>query len=139
MAMEQVEALTVAVEALQSETAALRESLSTSVETQRRATQAQMESARAQREATRAQRERTRTLTRAAAIVSAALVAATVLLGFAVLDNRARVEESERRWCPMVALLIPGRGEPAPTTERGIRIVDQAKALAKVFGCPPVN
>lgn len=136
--MEQVEALTMAVEALQSETSALRASLLASVETQRSATQAQLESARAQREATRAQRERTRTLTRAAGIVSAGLVAATVLLGFAVLDNRARVQESERRWCPMVSLLIPGPGEPEPTALRGIQIVAQARTLATSFGCPPV-
>jgi multidrug efflux pump subunit AcrA (membrane-fusion protein) len=137
--MEQVEALRAAVEKLEGETAALRAALFASVETQRTATQAQLEAAKAQREATQAQRERTRTLTRASLVVGVFLLASIVLLGFAAVDSRHRVQESERRWCPMVSLLIPGRGEPGPTTQRGVQITEQAKALAKVFGCPPVS
>lgn len=134
--MEQIEALRTAVEKLEGETSALRAALAASVEIQRAATEAQLEAAKAQREATRAQRERTRSLTRGFVIVAVVLLVSIGLLGFAALDNRERVAESERRWCPMVSLLIPAKGEPPPTTQRGVQIVEQAKALAKVFGCP---
>lgn len=137
--MEQVEALRTAVEKLEGETAALRAALASSVEIQRAATEAQLEAAKAQREATQAQRERTKGLTRGSLVVGALLFIAITLLGFAAVDSRQRVQESERRWCPMVSLLIPGPGEPAPTTQRGIQIVAQARTLSASFGCPPVS
>lgn len=72
------------------------------------------------------------------AIAGPGLVVAVVLLvGLMVtLDNRDAIADSEHRWCPMVGLLLPAAGEPAPATERQRRIVEEAQALYRQFGCP---
>jgi hypothetical protein len=57
-------------------------------------------------------------------------------IGFHVgLDNRRSIEENNRRWCPMVGVLLPSKGDPQPTTERGRIVVDSARQLYKDFGC----
>lgn len=72
-----------------------------------------------------------------AAIVACAVVVVILgAIGFTVgLDNRRAVEENNRRWCPMVGVLIPRPGEEVPTTERGRIVIDNAKQLYKDFGC----
>lgn len=65
------------------------------------------------------------------------VVALFLLVGLMVtLDNREQLAESNRRWCPTLALLLPQSGEPASTTERGRRIAVEAQALYESFGCP---
>jgi hypothetical protein len=50
-------------------------------------------------------------------------------------DNRRSIEVNNRRWCPLVALLVPQKGDPGPTTERGRIIADRATELYEEFRC----
>lgn len=65
-------------------------------------------------------------------VLGAVFLAATVRV---VLDNRAAIDESNARWCPLITLLVPHQGE-AVTTERGQRIANEAVRLADDFRCP---
>lgn len=69
-------------------------------------------------------------------------VAGAVVLTFALfaaytvsLNNQAAIQESNRKWCPMVALLIPAPGESRASTQRGKDIETNARELYTTFGC----
>lgn len=80
---------------------------------------------------------RQRTLSLWCAMVLAVVV--IILIGVAALTvgqgNRQAIDENNRRWCPLVALLVPRRGEPAPTTERGRIVAERATELYQEFRC----
>jgi hypothetical protein len=68
------------------------------------------------------------------------VMAAVILVGLAVLlDNHSQIEEANKRWCPLVGLLLPEPGETPPATERGRRIVEEAQVLFRDFGCSPAT
>lgn len=75
------------------------------------------------------------------ALWGAVLVGALVLVilgavAFGVgLSNKRAIEQNNRRWCPMVSVLLPKPGEPAPDTERGRTVVANAAELYRDFGC----
>lgn len=62
------------------------------------------------------------------------LILGSVAFGV-VLSNKRAIEENNRRWCPMVSVLIPKAGEPEPDTERGRTVVQNARQLHKDFRC----
>lgn len=71
------------------------------------------------------------------AIVLAAVVAAAFLVS---LNNQRAIEESQRRWCPVVLPLAPRPGDPPPvgTSEQQVRsqrIRTAFGQLAEDFGC----
>jgi hypothetical protein len=68
--------------------------------------------------------------------VAVFLAIGLVWLSVTAFDSARQIDESNRRWCPMVALLIPAPGDPPPTTPRGIQLVAQARTLSESFGCP---
>jgi hypothetical protein len=51
------------------------------------------------------------------------------------LNNQRAIEEANRKWCPMVGLLIPKPGQAPATTERGRELVASAQKLYTSFGC----
>lgn len=55
------------------------------------------------------------------------------------LRTRSEIADSNRKLCPLVALMIPDVGGREPTTEYGQRIADQARLLYAAYGCPPVT
>lgn len=71
------------------------------------------------------------------------LLACVLVAAFQVsLDNRRAIEESQRRWCPVVEPLAPRPGDPEPvgTTEqkeRSQRIRRAFGELVRDFGCTP--
>ncbi|HET8661051.1 MAG TPA: hypothetical protein VFM55_18900 [Micromonosporaceae bacterium] len=71
--------------------------------------------------------------------VPGVVMAVVIVVGMVVgLDNRRAIDESNRRWCPMVGLLLPEPGEAPPSTERSRRILAEAKTLYEAFGCGAV-
>lgn len=80
-------------------------------------------------------RNRTRTLWMAlvgASVVILIIGAAGYVIG---QDNARQIEENNRRWCPLVSLLVPHQGDPPATTERGRVIADRATELYVEFHC----
>ena len=68
--------------------------------------------------------------------VSAVFVSVVLVAGAGIiLDNRRAIETNNRRWCPMVSLLLVRPGDPPPDTARGRRIGEQAEILFNQFGC----
>jgi hypothetical protein len=64
------------------------------------------------------------------------VLACAILAAYTVsLNNQAAIEKSNRQWCPMVGLLIPGPGEPHASTPRGKDLEENARALYITFGC----
>lgn len=51
------------------------------------------------------------------------------------LNNQHAIDDANRKWCPMVRLLIPQPGQSEPTTERGREMVASARRLYDDFGC----
>lgn len=71
------------------------------------------------------------------ALLSVALIL-TVVAGLVLqASNESRIAANNRRWCPMVTLLIPGPGDAPPGTPRGREIAARAEILADEFRCPP--
>lgn len=72
-------------------------------------------------------------------VAVAACVVVIVCIGLAAwtvaADNRRAIADNNRRWCPMVAILLPGPDVPPPTTERGRAVVANAQRLYNDFGC----
>lgn len=66
-----------------------------------------------------------------AVILTCALLAAYTVS----LNNQRNIEESNRKWCPLVRLLIPQPGQALPTTARGREMVVNATKLYHDFGC----
>lgn len=63
------------------------------------------------------------------------VVAVVLVVGmFIVLDNRSAIEENNRRWCPMLALILPDPGA-SPPTEEGREFVAEAESLYRDYGC----
>lgn len=50
--------------------------------------------------------------------------------------NDQRLDENNRRWCPLVSLLTPRPGDAPPATVRGRQISERAAVLAREFHCP---
>lgn len=77
----------------------------------------------------------------AAVLVGGIVLAAVVCAAFMVsLNNRQAIEESQRRWCPVVEPLAPKPGDPPPQgnaeqRERSQRIRDEFSRLVTDFGC----
>lgn len=70
--------------------------------------------------------------------LGASLVLIAVMAGLAFdigRDNSREIDENNMRWCPLVSLLIPAEGDPAPTTERGRIIAERATELYREFHC----
>jgi type VI protein secretion system component VasK len=66
----------------------------------------------------------------------AVILACALLAAYTVsLNNQRAIEESNRKWCPMVQIMIPRPGEAQATTERGREFVDNARKLYADFGC----
>jgi type VI protein secretion system component VasK len=66
----------------------------------------------------------------------AVILACALLAAYTVsLNNQRAIEESNRKWCPMVQIMIPRPGEAQATTERGRQFVDNARQLYADFGC----
>ncbi len=64
------------------------------------------------------------------------IIVVTIIVGFVVvLDNRQSIEENNRRWCPLVGLLVVRPSDPQPTTERGRLIAERARGLSTQFRC----
>lgn len=64
------------------------------------------------------------------------IIAFTIAVGFhVVLDNQRSIEENNRRWCPLVGLLVARPSDPPPTTERGRLIAERAAGLSNQFHC----
>jgi hypothetical protein len=70
----------------------------------------------------------------AAAIVILVMAAAGYVVG---RNNHREIAENNRRWCPLVSLLVPRPGEPVPDTERGRIVAERATQLYVEFGCLP--
>ena len=126
--MEQVEALSGevrglhdAVEALRGETESLRGEIGRS------------------REASDAAAARVLRQFRFRTVLGCVLVLAIIALGAVVTwraeDAARRQAESDQRWCPVVTAILPGPGDPPPTTDRGRLVVAQFRVLASAFGC----
>lgn len=65
-----------------------------------------------------------------------ALIITIGLTAYAVGNDYQRdIEENNRRWCPLVSLLVPQPGDPVPTTERGRIIAQRATELYREFRC----
>lgn len=71
------------------------------------------------------------------AILAGALILLLLgVLAFSVsLSNRRAIEDNNRRWCPMVGVLLPKPGEPPPNNERSRVVVENARKLYREFGC----
>lgn len=68
--------------------------------------------------------------------VAVVVVLAIGSAGFAIgQDNRRAIETNNRRWCPMVSLLIPQPGDAPVTTQRGRIVVERATELYQEFRC----
>lgn len=71
------------------------------------------------------------------------LLACTIVAAFQVsLDNKRQIEESQRRWCPVVEPLAPRSMDPPPVgtpeqQQRSQRIRTAFGELVKEFGCTP--
>lgn len=65
-------------------------------------------------------------------VVLLVVVAAAVVVS---LDNARAIEDNNRRWCPLVGLLVDKPGEAPATTARGARISAEATGLARQFHC----
>jgi hypothetical protein len=69
------------------------------------------------------------------------LMACTIVAAFQVsLDNKRQIDESQRRWCPVVEPLAPRASDPPPVgtpeqQERSQRIRTAFAQLVKEFGC----
>lgn len=74
---------------------------------------------------------------RTRALWAALIVGGLVLAGliFVSLDNHRTIDANNRRWCPMVGLLIPKPGDAPPSTERGREVVVSALQLWQDFDC----
>ncbi len=81
------------------------------------------------------QRKRTSTLRLVVVALTVLVAVAVVAAATVLLDNRAQIAESNRRWCPMVVALVPQPGDPQPTTERGRLIAREFTRLSVDFGC----
>jgi hypothetical protein len=77
---------------------------------------------------------------------TAALWAAIVVCGVVVLiiggiaftvglNNQRALAENNRRWCPVVEVMLPNPGEAPPESERGRNLVASARQLYRDFGC----
>lgn len=86
--------------------------------------------------ALRAEHRRNTSLLWATLLAGALILLIVAAFAFGVaLDNRRAIEANNRRWCPMVGVLLPKPGEPKPDTERGRIVVDSARQLYEDFGC----
>lgn len=69
--------------------------------------------------------------------VGVVLVLAVMSGAFLVeLRTRAEIADSNRKLCPMVALLIPSTQTGTPTTDYGRQLAAQARILYDAYGCP---
>lgn len=74
---------------------------------------------------------------RAAVAVGIVLILAVTCGAFLLeLRTRAEIANSNRKLCPLVALLIPDTGGREPTTEYGRQLAEQARLLYAAYGCP---
>lgn len=80
---------------------------------------------------------RSRTLNLRIAIIGLAVVVAVAIFAASnvLLSNDRAIQESNRRWCPVVTALVPRPGDPQPTTERGRVVAAQFVRLTAEFGC----
>jgi predicted PurR-regulated permease PerM len=83
--------------------------------------------------------------------VSVAVLAVAVALAIAVVmvtrsaaetsrhaaENSRQIDESNRRWCPLILMLVPNPGEKT-TAGRSQRIAAEAAVLARQFQCTPL-
>lgn len=51
------------------------------------------------------------------------------------LKNGEAIAENNKKFCPLVLILVPQPGVPVATTTRGIQIGRDALRIAKEFGC----
>ena len=93
------------------------------------------EAVQALRESTDILRREMRWRTRIAVIATVVLAAGVLGVWQTQATTSRQIAEADRRWCPMVSLLIPSRAEEEPTTDRGKQIVAQARTLSHSFGC----
>lgn len=73
------------------------------------------------------------------ATVAIGVVLVLAIAGAALLvqlRTRAEIAESNRKLCPLVALLIPDTGGRQPTSPYGQQLADQARLLYAAYGCP---
>lgn len=66
-------------------------------------------------------------------VLAVAISAATTVL----LDNRAQLEENNRKFCPLIEPFVPKPGEPPSPTPRGKRIAQSFAQIAVDFHCKP--
>jgi hypothetical protein len=76
-----------------------------------------------------------RNRTRQMWIAIGVLVLLFVGVVFAVLDNSHQIDANNKKFCPLVSILIPKPGEPSATTPRGEIMVDSARKVFKEFHC----
>lgn len=77
--------------------------------------------------------------TAALAVVGVAFILAAVLALHVQAGNDRRIVENNRRWCPLVSVLIPQPGDPPATSARGRLVADRAAQMFTQFQCPPSN
>lgn len=65
-------------------------------------------------------------------ILLAVVLAAAIAVTF---NNSAAIARNNAKFCPFIGILIPMPGDPQPTTARGIRVAEDAKRVARDFGC----
>lgn len=87
-------------------------------------------------------RRRTRVLARFLVLVSLIGLILGLFMIWATMDNRAAIEESQRRWCPVVGPLAPRAADPPPVgtpeqVQRSLRIRAAFSKLVDDFGCKP--
>jgi hypothetical protein len=65
-----------------------------------------------------------------------------LLIGIVVLNNSSQIRASEQKLCPMIELLVPQHGEPAPspgpngTLSRAQIVAAKSVKLSRDYRCP---
>lgn len=75
-----------------------------------------------------------------------AFIAVAVAVGIAIVvavrvqaENERRLQQADRRWCPLISVLVPRPGDAPATTPRGRQVAERAADLASKFHCPPTG
>jgi len=51
------------------------------------------------------------------------------------INNAEAIDTNNRKFCPVIEILLPLKGDDAPTTERGRDIVARAEKVARELHC----
>lgn len=73
--------------------------------------------------------------TRAVWVAVGVLVVVSAVMAYLIAGNSRQIDENNKKFCPLVSILIPGPGEPQSSTPRGVVVADQARVLFKEFHC----